>query len=142
MRLYNMINGVNPSAFYILPSLGKHPDEYPRFRDCGYDGNIITVLTRTGGGNREDYEQENQALCDMPTFITDSDLKEDNTFATWEFAVPEQWKADIDLIVGGEFAHISAAYLEQMKRVFPKLADKFQDTYDEANKPKAEVTTH
>lgn len=29
-----MINGVNQATFYILPMLGKHPDEYPRFRDC------------------------------------------------------------------------------------------------------------
>ncbi len=34
MSLYNMINGVNPATFFILPMLGKHPDEYPRFRDC------------------------------------------------------------------------------------------------------------
>ena len=34
MSLYNMINGVQPAAFFVLPMLGKHPDEYPRFRDC------------------------------------------------------------------------------------------------------------
>lgn len=34
MSLYNMLNGVNPCTFLILPMLGKHPDEYPRFRDC------------------------------------------------------------------------------------------------------------
>ena len=32
--LYNLINGVNLATFIILPMLGKHPDEYPRFRDC------------------------------------------------------------------------------------------------------------
>ena len=29
-----MINGVQPATFFLLPMLGKHPDEYPRFRDC------------------------------------------------------------------------------------------------------------
>jgi len=29
-----MIEGVNPAAFFILPMLGKHADDYPRFRDC------------------------------------------------------------------------------------------------------------
>ena len=28
------MNGVNPATFFILPMLGKHPDEFPRFRDC------------------------------------------------------------------------------------------------------------
>jgi len=28
-----IINGANPSTFFILPMLDKHPDEYPRFRD-------------------------------------------------------------------------------------------------------------
>ncbi len=54
MSLYNMINGVNPATFFILPMLGKHPDEYPRFRDCfvGEDQKSIEILTRVGGGNR------------------------------------------------------------------------------------------
>lgn len=38
MSLYNMINGVNPATFIILPMLGKHPNEYPRFRDCFIGG--------------------------------------------------------------------------------------------------------
>ena len=30
-----MINGVNPATFFILPMVAeKHPDSYPRFRDC------------------------------------------------------------------------------------------------------------
>lgn len=55
MSLYNMINGVNLSAFIFLPMLGKHPNEYPRFRDCflGEDENSIVVFTRVGGGNRK-----------------------------------------------------------------------------------------
>jgi hypothetical protein len=35
MSLYNMMNGANPATFFILPMLGeKHPEQYPRFRDC------------------------------------------------------------------------------------------------------------
>lgn len=60
MSLYNMICGVNPAAFFILPMLGKHPDEYPRFRDCfvSDDETSIEVLTRVGGGNRGYGEEE------------------------------------------------------------------------------------
>jgi len=47
------MNGVNPCVFFILPMLGKHPEEYPRFRDCfvvdeehpEYD-NCIHIYTR------------------------------------------------------------------------------------------------
>ena len=53
MSLYNMINGFNPACVFILPLLGRHDKEYPRFRDCFLtdDGNIA-VYTRVGGGNR------------------------------------------------------------------------------------------
>ena len=34
MSMYNMMHGCNQSTFSILPMLGKHPDKYPRFRDC------------------------------------------------------------------------------------------------------------
>ena len=69
MSLYNMVNGVKPTTFFVLPMLGKHPDEYPRFRDCflsdeehpQYDDHIH-IYTRTGGGNREGYEAENDAM--------------------------------------------------------------------------------
>ena len=49
-----MINGVNPATFLFLPMLGKHPDEYPRFRDCfiSEDETQKIVFTRVGGGNR------------------------------------------------------------------------------------------
>ena len=59
MSLYNLVQGVTSAVFFVLPMLGKHPDEYPRFRDCflkdaehpEYD-NHIHVYTRVGGGNR------------------------------------------------------------------------------------------
>jgi len=59
MSLYNMMFGVNQATFYILLMLGKHPEEYPRFRDCfisetehpQYD-NMIHIYTRVGGNNR------------------------------------------------------------------------------------------
>ena len=55
MSLYNMLFGVTPATFFFFFLLGKHPDEYPRFRDCflndeylpEYD-NHIHVYTRTG----------------------------------------------------------------------------------------------
>ena len=81
-----MINGVNPAAFIFLPMLGKHPDEYPRFRDCflrdkGDGEHSILVYTRVGGGNREGYAIEIAELMSMPEYLGDEDDDFDSTFA-------------------------------------------------------------
>lgn len=127
MSLYNMVNGVSPATFFILPMLGKHPDEYPRFRDCfledeeypKYD-DCIHVYTRTGGGNREAYEEENEAMMAMPEYITDWDDSSDCTYASWIFKVPEKWISDFNAITSGNLQDVSKEYREQMKAVFPK----------------------
>lgn len=135
MSLYNMVNGVNPVAFYILPVLGKHPDEYPRFRDAfigdesrpDTEGKLI-VYTRTGGGNREAYEEENQAIRDMPGFLFDYDDDFDSTFACWVFDIPDKWKQDVKLIMRGD-RDVSPEYVENLIRVYPKLEDKFREIF-------------
>lgn len=136
MSLYNMLFGVKQSTFFILPMLGKHPDEYPRFRDCfigdekhpEYAGHII-VYTRTGGGNREGYENQNEGMREMPGFVTDYDDDFDCTFACWVFKVPEKWKTDFDKIMDGKLIEISAEYKAELYRVFPKLTDKFNEIF-------------
>ena len=129
--LYRMVNGVNPATFYILPMLGKHPDEYPRFRDCfakvkDVNTEGIIILTRTGGGNRHEYTEENQAMKNMPGFIFDWDMPEDSTYAYWAFSVPEEWKANYELIISGRIKEISDAYVEQLIKVYPKLEEQFR----------------
>ncbi len=138
MSLYNMINGVNPCAFFVLPMLGKHPDEYPRFRSCFIAdpehpeyNNHIHVYTRTGGGNREGYEAENDAMRAMPTFVTDFDDSYDSTFASWVFSVPEQWKADFEKFVNGDAKNFSPEYRAGMDRIYPKLVEKFAEMFGE-----------
>jgi len=130
MSLYNMINGVNPAAFFILPMLGeKHPDNYPRFRDCFVTkDNNIAVYTRVGGGNRNcDYGEEE--LYEHPNFIKTYDDDFDNTYATYEFSVPKEWKDDFNKILGGELKEISQAYKDRLYKVYPKLKDKFDEMF-------------
>lgn len=142
MSLYNMLHGTTPATFLVLPMLGKHPDKYPRFRDCflrdeehpEYNDHIH-VYTRTGGGNREAYQVGNDEIRAMPDFVTDFDDSFDSTFASWVFRVPERWVADFAKIQAGELSEISDAYKVELYRVFPKLADK----YDEVFSAKAEV---
>ena len=129
MSIYNLVNGVNPATFLILPMLDKHPDEYPRFRDCFITkDDRICVLTRVGGGNRNCGYGEG-ALYQSPHFVKTYDAEWDNTYGYYEFNVPEKWKADFDLLLKGEKP--SREYLEQMCKVFPKLEDQFRKQFDE-----------
>ncbi len=127
-NLYNLVHGVNPATFWILPMLGKHPDEYPRFRDCFIKDNCILVLLRVGGPNRnEGYGQEE--LEEDPHFIKTYDADFDCTYGYYEFSVPDEWKSDFEAIKNGKKP--SKEYLEQMCKVYPKLADKFRQQFDE-----------
>ena len=135
MSLYNMINGVSSATFFILPMLGKHPEEYPRFRDCflrdgehpEYDWHIH-VYTRVGGNNRNCGFGEEE-LYNHPNFIDSFDDSFDNTFATYVFSVPEKWKTDFEKIKNGNLKDISEEYKKELYRVFPKLKEEFDEMF-------------
>lgn len=137
MSLYNMMHDLSNATFFLLPMLGKHPEEYPRFRDCftqdkeypEYDGHIH-VYTRTGGGNREDYKAENEDMKCHPNFVADYDDSFDCTFASWIFTVPEKWKADFDKILKDGIKDISEEYKQELYRVFPKLKEQFDELFN------------
>lgn len=150
MSLYNMVNGVQPATFFILPMLGRHPDEYPRFRDCFIgkmtqdfnnpdqfgipsrkhgEEDLISVYTRVGGGNREDYQSEIDALRAVEGYVEDFDDEFDSTFATFVFKVPEKFKEDFKKIKNGEIKDISKEYKMELYRVYPKLKSKFDEIF-------------
>ncbi len=136
MSLYNLLNGVNPVAFFVLPMLGHHPGDFPRFRDCfigdeehpEYENHII-VFTRTGGGNRESYEAQNDWIRSLPGFVTDYDDSFDCTFACWVFDPPFIWKSDFEKFVAGNAMGFSQEYIAEMKRVYPKLTEKLDEIF-------------
>ncbi len=130
-----MLNGVNPSTFLILPMLGKHPNEYPRFRDCFIEEGQIVVLTRVGGNNRDCGFGEEQ-LYSHPNFVKTYDDDFDNTYGYYVFNVPDEWKDDFNKIVNGEKP--SERYLEQMCKIFPKLEDDFKKLWDNEKEKKDE----
>lgn len=139
-----MVNGVQPATFFILPMLGRHPDRYPRFRDCFVgeqkaddeldqfgipvqkhgDEELISVYTRVGGGNRRYYEKEIIDLQSMPEYVKDVDDDFDNTFATFVFKVPEKFKKDFELIKEGKLMETSKEYKDIVDKVYPKLKSK------------------
>lgn len=126
MSLYNLIHGVNQSTFYILPMLGMHPENIPRFRDCFVEDRTIIVLTRVGGSNRNcGYGQEK--LYEHPNFIKTYDSEEDSTYGFYVFSIPEEWEDDFDKLLRGE--RPSEKYIDQMCKVYPKLETKFRDFF-------------
>lgn len=151
MNMYNMVNGVQPATFFILPMLGKHPDKYPRFRDCfageqNTDGDVdqfgipvqkhgdemlISVYTRVGGNNREDYEKEIEEMQAMPEYVKDFDDDFDSTFATFVFKVPEKFKEDFTKIKNGKIKKTSKEYQRTLYDVYPKLKEKFKEEFEE-----------
>lgn len=143
MSLYNIVNKVNPAAFFLLPMIeNKHPESWPRFRDCFATARRfeiinglpimvsvdekekptnIYVLLRIGGGNRDSYQKEIDKLRKHPNYLHDEDDALDNTFAHFVFSVPEEWKEDYEKVINNNFTETSKEYKEMIIKLFPKL---------------------
>ena len=110
-----MLLGRHPIAGPLLYSLGFESEEevrqIPRLRDVYLYDDEIRILTRTGGGNRPDYEAENQALRERPGFLRDWDDAYDSTFAWWAFSWPDDEEAREGLTLA----------VEQLKKHRPDL---------------------
>ncbi|MFW9871919.1 MAG: hypothetical protein ACFFG0_02380 [Candidatus Thorarchaeota archaeon] len=137
MSLYNMIYGVTPATFLILPMLGKHPDEYPRFRDCFLEdkehseyNNHIHIYTRVGGLNRNCGMGEDE-LYKHPNYVATFDDSFDNTYATYIFSVPEKWGEDFKKIINNKLNEVSKEYQEEVMRIYPELKDKLIELFKE-----------
>lgn len=90
--LYNAVGGYNAAApFCLYQCLGVDSAAIPRFRDAWLsdDGKQITVFTRTGGGNRAEYEEDNARIATLPGYIDNCDDPFDSTYAHFHYAVPE-----------------------------------------------------
>jgi len=91
VSLYNMVMGTNSIAGALLAALELSPDRLGRPRDAWLDGEEIVVLTRCGGGNRDDYEQVFEDLRAHPCYLRDEDDDYDSTYALIHFRFPEQY---------------------------------------------------
>ena len=83
----------NPSSDDVLKAIGLSKEDIPRFRGAGVDGDKICIHTRTGGGNRESYEEENTLLTKNKYYLYDEDDDFDCTYANFWFKIPEEHKA-------------------------------------------------
>lgn len=124
MSLYNMVNGFNLACVMIMPMLDRKQEDWPRFRDCFVtEYEHIAIYTRVGGPNRNSGYGE-EVLYTLPNFIKTYDDEYDNTYGTYEFSVPDKWKADFDLIMKGDVLKVSEEYVQHVRDFYPVLAEK------------------
>lgn len=125
--IYNLMNGVNPATFFFIPMLGKHPDSYPRFRDCFVNKDKkILILTRLGHG---DYEEEQEEMRAIPNYLNDYVMEDDQTYRMFVYKCPSEWESDWDCLIKGK--RPSNAYIDRMCKVYPKLEENFRKMYEE-----------
>lgn len=83
---------------------------------------VLTVVTRTGGGNREEYENDNQENHKHVLFIDDQDDEDDSTFCHFTFHIPIKYKYVVDF---EEFLTKQERYMtkEEYKEFISKVGD-------------------
>lgn len=102
MSLYNLLHKIHPIGPELLTHhLGLDPTKVGRLRDCfpvapplGPVGEVH-VLTRTGGGNRAEFEREDAYVRKSPYYVSDSDDEYDSTYALFKFRPAPQVVADL-----------------------------------------------
>ena len=80
----------NVDSKQILEAIGIKEEDIPRLRGVGIDDGKIIIHTRTGGGNRDDYEKENNALAKNKYYLSDEDDSYDCTYANFWYKIPEK----------------------------------------------------
>jgi len=129
MSMYQLMSNPNPAAGRLFFAIRLDPMNVPRVRDAWIDSDfqVVTVLTRTGGGNREEYEAANAQLSSHEGYLGDHDSEFDSTYAEFRFRVSQDERESL-------LAEIDAADLtdedrERLMEVITKTASqKFNET--------------
>jgi hypothetical protein len=130
MSSFNMVAGYNKLAPMVLHALNLEPGQVPRFRDAYLDIDEpgcpkLVILTRTGGGNRSGYVNENKTLSGLVGFISDHDDSFDTTFAHWKFEVP----SDLDPEIKDVISQITTLAADPNSRLDPEVLMKPMDRF-------------
>src|SRR6478735_5717637 len=72
----------------ILAAIGIEEDCIPRLRGVGIDDGKILIHTRTGGGNREQYDTVEARISGE--YGLDNDIQELKTPGSWSFGYHEE----------------------------------------------------
>lgn len=104
MSLYNMLFGMNRMCPILMECLELDPMACGRIRDCYLQrqesGKLeIHLLTRNGGGNRQEHEAITERLRRHPRFMRDYDEPHDTTYATYVFSIPDHIEPQLREVV-------------------------------------------
>lgn len=93
MSLYNQLFGEDENATALLGMINVTRNDFGRYRDVhlNKEGTKITVTTRLGGGNRDDYKQVFINMAKNENYIDNYDDAFDNTYCYFVFRVPEKY---------------------------------------------------
>lgn len=128
-----MLFGKNTQTDIVLAVLGLKESDIERFRDCGidFDNKQIYVYTRTGGGNRDDYPNEN--LTSSPYYLWDEDDNYDSTYATYYFKFPDEIAGDMQCLQNPRKHGYTSALIQWLVKTIerePTKGDKRQSLYE------------
>lgn len=117
MSLYYSLFGVNANSIEILSLIGLKQDFFVRFRDVDLinNGETVRVFTRTGGNNREAYEDNWEEIRKNSNYIVDYDDDFDNTYAYIEFKVPADKLENAKALFAGEPESFEDKFIKSME---------------------------
>lgn len=99
MSMYGLVVGSDQNSDRLNDILelekydtGRERDTYVRKYD---EETYIVLLTRNGGGNREDYESSFDSLQKHPNYVSDWDCDWDCTYAEICFSIPEKHREEV-----------------------------------------------
>ena len=94
MSLYNVLFGENEDATALIGMIELTRNSFGRYRDVylNKEGNIITVISRIGGGNKKEFRQIYTNIKRNPYFLEFYEDNFDDTYVYFKFKVPEKYK--------------------------------------------------
>lgn len=119
MSLYNILFGVNEEAPVLLGMIGTNKEYFSRFRDVELinNGTIIRVFTRTGGRNREDYQENWEKIRKHELYVKDYDDGFDETYAYIEFNILEKYKETAQKMFKGEPTSFEDKFIKEIEEM-------------------------
>jgi hypothetical protein len=128
MSMYHMMCKANPAAGRLLGIINLDHATIPRLRDVWANADMteVTVLTRTGGGNRAAYNDENTGLSLHPLFLRTADEEWDSTYATFVFTLPAEGAASMRAEIEGAIGDNPEAVAKVMEAITMDAETKFK----------------
>ena len=136
MSLYNKLFGINKDMPILLGMLGVNTTYFSRFRDVELinGGTIIRVFTRTGGGNREYYQDNWNNIRENPLYLKDYDDDFDNTYAYIEFDIPKKYKLTAKKMYKGEPISFKKKFMKELEEMNKPGTEAYKRAEEIANK--------